>query len=81
MQAEFVKEIQNNRICSEIMKSINDVPKVDINFTESEIWALYETCFVVYNSFCNNSDEDDGLSNYMNKYLDDLDSAMKKLTW
>jgi len=81
MEIEFIEKLQNNKICLDIMESINDVPKVDINLTESEVWALYETCFAVYNSFCNNSDEDDGLSSYMNKYLDDLNSAMKKLTW
>lgn len=78
---EFIDEVKANAICSKIMKSVDDVHTVDINFTVDEVIALYNVAFEVYNAFCNNSDEPDGLSVNMNRFLDDLLSATKKLTW
>lgn len=84
MKNEFIEKLQKNEICSEIMKSVDNNDnneKINIEFNKDEIMAIYNTCYEVYNSFCNDSDEDDGLSINMNRYLDDLNRAIKKLTW
>lgn len=81
MENKLIERIRNNKICAEIMESVDDIEKASIEFTVHEIISLRTTCYAVYNSFCNNSDEDDGLSSEMNRYLDDLESAISKLEY
>lgn len=79
MENKFTKKLMKNKICVGIMNTVDDIETVDIEFTVDEVVALYNTCFEVYNSFCSNDDKNDGLSVYMNRYLDDLHSAMDKM--
>jgi hypothetical protein len=81
MENKFIEKVRKNKICVGIINTVEDVEEIDVKFTVDEVIALYRTCTEVYNSFCNNSKEDDGLSVYMNRYLDDLYSAMDKLNW
>lgn len=77
----FLSELKYSKINASIIREVEEVERVDINLTVDEIVAVYRTCQEVYNSFCNNSDEDDGFSVYLNRYLDDLHSAIEKLNW
>lgn len=77
----FVDELRKNPICNAIMTAVDGEDREDIKFTFTvhEALALHKAAFYVYNSFCNDSNENDCLSKEMNHFLEDLASGIEKL--
>lgn len=78
---EFINELKKNNICVSILNDIKDESWQDVQVTFSihEVCALTKVAYYVYNAFCNDSIEDDGLPIEVSHFLDNLMSAYDKL--